>query len=92
MKSAMFGSAPRRDHHEEVLPRVVEVLSRVRRVLCVMHAEPDGDACGATLALALALGEMGKDATIFCHTEVLLPPRPLLLPSFLCLGFSTSGK
>jgi phosphoesterase RecJ-like protein len=35
-----------------------------------MHAHPDGDACGSTLGLALALLEMGKEVTLFCHTEV----------------------
>lgn len=70
MKSANVGLAPRSDRHEEVLPKVVAALAAARRVLCVMHADPDGDACGSTLGLALALSEAGKDVTLFCHTEV----------------------
>jgi phosphoesterase RecJ-like protein len=70
MKSANVGLTPRQDRHEDVLPRVVSELTKARRVLCIMHANPDGDACGSTLGLALALSEMGKDVTVFCHTEV----------------------
>ena len=70
MKSANVGLAPRRDRHEDILPRVAETLRDAKRVLCVMHAHPDGDACGSTLGLALALIELGKDVTVFCHTEV----------------------
>jgi phosphoesterase RecJ-like protein len=70
MKSANVGLAPRRDRHEDVLPKVAEALRNAKRVLCVMHAHPDGDACGSTLGLALALRELGKDVTLFCHTEV----------------------
>lgn len=70
MKSANVGLAPRRDRHEDVLPRVATALASAKRILCVMHAGPDGDACGSTLGLALALAEMGKDVTLFCHTEV----------------------
>jgi nanoRNase/pAp phosphatase (c-di-AMP/oligoRNAs hydrolase) len=58
------------DRHEDVLPRVAAALASAQRILCVMHAGPDGDACGSTLGLALALTEMGKDVTLFCHTDV----------------------
>ena len=70
MKSANVGLAPRRDRHEDILPRVAGRSRDAKRVLCVMHAHPDGDACGSTLGLALALIELGKDVTVFCHTEV----------------------
>ncbi len=70
MKSANVGLAPRNDRPEEVLPQAVAALRDARRVLCVMHQHPDGDACGSTLGLGLALQEMGKDVTIFCRTEV----------------------
>lgn len=78
MKAANAGLAPRTDRHEEVLPRVVDALGRARRVLCVMHAHPDGDAVGSTLGLALALAEAGRDVTVFCHTE--LPDNLRFLP------------
>lgn len=70
MKSANVGLRPRADNPAEVLPQVLEVLSRAKSVLCIMHQHPDGDACGSTLGLALALGEMGKLVTVFCHTDV----------------------
>lgn len=70
MKAANAGRPPRSDRHEEVLPRVVDALRAASRVLCVMHAGPDGDAAGSTLALALALSEQGKDVTLFCHTPL----------------------
>ncbi len=40
---------------------VVEVIRRGRRFLVTMHRDPDGDALGASLALACALREMGKE-------------------------------
>lgn len=70
MKSANVGLPPRKDRHETVLPRVVEALRAATRVLCVIHAGPDGDAAGATLGLGLALRELGKDVTFFCQTGV----------------------
>lgn len=70
MKSANVGLTPRADRHEDVLPQVADALRGAQRILCVMHAGPDGDACGSTLGLALALTELGKDVTLFCHTEV----------------------
>src|SRR4051812_16578984 len=69
MKSANVGLAPRRDRHEDVLPRIAAALNSARRVLCVMHAGPDGDALGSTLGLALALSNAGKEVTVFCHTD-----------------------
>lgn len=70
MKSANQGLSPRTDRHEEVLPEVVDALKSAQRVLCVIHAGPDGDAAGSSLALGLALSELGKDVTFFCHTGV----------------------
>lgn len=70
MKSANQGLPPRTDSHEEVLPKVVAVLQAAHRVLCVIHAGPDGDAAGSSLALGLALSEAGKDVVFFCHGGV----------------------
>jgi phosphoesterase RecJ-like protein len=70
VKPANAGLAPRADRHEDVLPRVAEVLGRAQRVLCVVHAHPDGDAVGSTLGLALALQAAGRDVTLFCPTEL----------------------
>lgn len=70
MKSANQGLSPRTDRHEEVLPKVVDALKSAERVLCVIHAGPDGDAAGSSLALGLALSDLGKEVTFFCHTGV----------------------
>ena len=47
MKAANVGLAARTDRPEDVLPSVVSALSSARRVLCIMHAHPDGDAAAA---------------------------------------------
>ncbi len=78
MKSANVGLRARPDDLAVVMPRVVEALRGARSVLCIMHAGPDGDACGSTLGLALALVEMGRDVTLFCHTG--LPDNLTFLP------------
>lgn len=70
MKSANVGLSARTDRHEDALPLVCDALAAARRILCVIHAGPDGDAAGSSLGLALALSEMGKDVTVFCHTGV----------------------
>ena len=70
MKSANVGLRARPDDLGAVMPHVVNALRTARSVLCIMHAGPGGDACGSTLGLALALSEMGRDVTLFCHTEV----------------------
>lgn len=36
------------------------------RVLVACHRSPDGDACGSAYALAYALEQLGKKATVFC--------------------------
>jgi len=70
MKSANVGLTPRNDKHEEVLPKVADALSNAKRVLCVLHPGPDGDAAGSSLGLGLALRERGKDVTFFCTTDL----------------------
>lgn len=70
MKSANVGLKPRNDDLSKVMPELVAALKGAKRVLCIMHANPDGDACGSTLGLGLALRELGKDVTFFCHTGV----------------------
>lgn len=45
--------------------QVAEVLLDADRVLVLGHAGADGDVVGSTLALALALDELGKDVTVY---------------------------
>lgn len=48
-----------------ILQQIVELIERNDSFLVVAHENPDGDAIGSTLGLALALRQMGKAATPF---------------------------
>ena len=49
----------------EAARAVADVLSRARSVLVLGHAGADGDVCGSSLGLALALRELGKDVVVY---------------------------
>ena len=49
---------------------VSKIFSRANSVAIFAHTRPDGDAIGASIALCLALKKLGKDAEIFCDTEL----------------------
>ena len=44
---------------------ILNKINAAQRILVVAHASPDGDALGSTLALTLALREMGKGVVAF---------------------------
>lgn len=46
--------------------QLFELLSGCNRLLIVAHKKPDGDALGASTALAHRLIEIGKEVTLFC--------------------------
>lgn len=48
---------------ENDFQKAVELIDRSSNVLITTHARPDGDACGAIVALAEALSAMGKKIT-----------------------------
>lgn len=48
----------------EVLGRMAEALAGARSVLVAAHVNPDGDALGSEVALALALRKLDKDAEV----------------------------
>jgi len=48
-----------------VLNQIVEQIRKNQRFLVVAHENPDGDAIGSTLGLALALRDMGKDVVAY---------------------------
>lgn len=48
-----------------ILQQIVDCINSHQTFLVVAHENPDGDAIGSTMALALALREMGKDATAY---------------------------
>ena len=56
-----------------MIAHVASVLREAESILLITHEEPDGDALGATLALAHTLRTLGKDVTPAC---VDLAPRP----------------
>jgi len=58
--------------------RVAEEIRRRQRFVVVSHARPDGDAIGSSLAMALALRHLGKEARVVSCDPV--PPRMLVFP------------
>lgn len=47
-----------------------QTLSQANKVLVITHINPDGDALGALTATGLALGQLGKRATLVCDDRV----------------------
>ena len=50
---------------QAIIQAILNRIDAARRILVVSHASPDGDALGSTLALTLALREMGKEVVAF---------------------------
>ena len=50
---------------QTTIQAILKKIDSANRLLVVSHASPDGDALGSTLALTLALREMGKDVVAF---------------------------
>ena len=48
-----------------ILQKIQQQIQNNQRILVVAHENPDGDAIGSTLGLALALKDIGKDVTAF---------------------------
>ena len=48
-----------------IIQQIIEQINSNQRFLVVAHENPDGDAIGSTLALALALRDMGKDVVAY---------------------------
>lgn len=49
---------------------VSNILRKANNVAIFAHTRPDGDTIGACVALRLALQKLGKNAEIFCDTEL----------------------
>ena len=49
---------------------VSTIFSKAKNVAIFAHTRPDGDAIGSCVALRLALKKLGKNAEIFCDTEL----------------------
>jgi len=52
------------------MDRIIEHLTNSRKVLVASHANPDGDAIGALIALGLALDSAGKDVTLYNESPI----------------------
>jgi phosphoesterase RecJ-like protein len=52
------------------MDRIIEHLTHSRRVLVASHANPDGDAIGALIALGLALDSAGKSVTLYNESPI----------------------
>ncbi len=50
--------------------KAVELIGKSKDVLITTHTRPDGDACGAVLAMSEVLGGLGKNAKILMLSEV----------------------
>ena len=50
---------------QTIIQAILNRIDAARRILVASHAGPDGDALGSTLALTLALRELGKEAVAF---------------------------
>ena len=48
-----------------IVQQIIEKINNNQRFLVVAHENPDGDAIGSTLALALSLRDMGKDVVAY---------------------------
>lgn len=56
-----------------MIPAILKTIEEGRRFLVASHESPDGDALASTLALTLALREMGKEAVAYNRDGVTAP-------------------
>lgn len=54
----------------EALLRVRDALRAADRFIVTSHVRPDGDAIGSSVAMALALRAMGKEARVYMHDRL----------------------
>lgn len=69
---------------QEVQKAIIDEIQQAEHVLLIAHQKPDGDAAGASLALAHYLHDLKKDYTCFCIDEV--NPYLKFLPKFEEMG------
>ena len=53
-----------------MINKITEFIKQNDGFTIISHVSPDGDTLGSSLALYLALGSMGKRASLRCHNEV----------------------
>ncbi|MDX2479633.1 MAG: bifunctional oligoribonuclease/PAP phosphatase NrnA [Desulfuromusa sp.] len=69
-----------------IVQQIIDLIKNNQSFLVVAHENPDGDAIGSTLALALALRDMGKDVVAYNVDDIpavmrFLPQSDFLLNS-----------
>jgi phosphoesterase RecJ-like protein len=50
--------------------KIVDLVKTSQRVVIIQAENPDGDSIGSALALEEVLGDMGKDAVLYCPVQV----------------------
>ena len=50
-----------------MIPKVIEVIQQPKRILCVSHVNPDGDAYGSLLGMGWILRHLGKAPVLAMH-------------------------
>jgi phosphoesterase RecJ-like protein len=63
---------------ETTVGQIAEEIRRRQRFVIASHARPDGDAIGSSLAMALALRHLGKEARVVSRDQV--PPQMQAFP------------
>jgi bifunctional oligoribonuclease and PAP phosphatase NrnA len=66
-------SSPQTETRTPEVDAVVEAIRSHDRFLVTTHENPDGDALGSTLAMKLALEQLGKDAFVYLSGSIPLP-------------------
>lgn len=55
---------------QDRIKKIVQIITEGEHFLVASHLNPDGDAIGSSLALALALEEMDKEVVVYNHDHV----------------------
>ncbi|MEE9614520.1 MAG: bifunctional oligoribonuclease/PAP phosphatase NrnA [Thermodesulfobacteriota bacterium] len=75
---------------DKVFTQVAEKIKNSERFMVVSHVNPEGDALGSLLGLALALSEMGKD--VVAYSEDPVPETLRFLPGVDTLVHDLGGE
>ncbi len=62
-----------KNHHPQILDKIIEQIQQSRRLCVVGHIRPDGDCIGSQLALTLALRDLGKN--VVCWNQDPVPDK-----------------
>ena len=66
--------------NDKMIEQVLQLIDRSQTIFVAAHENPDGDAIGSTLALTVALREMGKDVVAYNHDQA--PLEYAFLPGY----------